>query len=359
MGNSFGKLFKLTSFGESHGKVIGGVIDGCPSNIEIDFDYIQNKLDRRKPGQSDITTDRKEDDKLEILSGVFENKTLGTPLAFIIKNKSFDSSTYKKNKDFYRPSHADYSYQKKYNIRDYRGGGRSSARETISRVVAGSIADIILRKYNVEIYSYVSKIYDFSLDLSYSNIDKETIEKNILRFPDNRKAEEIISFLKQVKNKGDSVGGEITTVVKGLEAGIGEPVFDKLNAKLANALMSINAAKSFKLGFQDKDISASLGSEVNDELISTDGKTKTNYSGGIQGGISNGNDLIFTTGFKPVSSIKIKQNMINSEGMRKEVKIEGKHDPCVVPRAVPIVESMTSMVILDYIFINNSRTIRK
>jgi len=354
-GNSFGNIFKLTSFGESHGTAIGGVIDGCPSNIEIDLTKIQLQLDRRKPGQSSITTDRKEDDKVEFISGIFEGKTLGTPIAFIIKNKDQKSDDYNKLKDVFRPSHADFTYQNKFGIRDYRGGGRSSARETAVRVVAGAIAEQILSKIGISIHAYVSKINSIELIKSYHEIDVNLIDSTIVRCPDDAIAKKMIALIEQTKFEGDSLGGRITCFAKGIPVGLGEPVFDRLNADLAKAMLSINAVKGFELGSGFDSISMK-GSEHNDE-IKSGGKTKTNFSGGIQGGISNGEDIYFNVAFKPVATIKKSQNTINQNNEEIKIEVDGRHDPCVVPRAVPIVEAMTALVILDHYLRNRTSRI--
>ena len=352
MGNTFGNLFRLTTFGESHGKYIGGVIDGCPSNIKIDFESIQNKLNRRKPGQSKITTQRKENDKVEFLSGIFEGKTLGTPIGFIIKNKDAKSKDYLHLKDTYRPSHADFTYQAKYGIRDYRGGGRASARETVCRVVAGAIAEQILNKKGIQLFAYVSSVGKIKLKKHYQDLDLSNTYNNIVRCPEISCANEMINEIKKVAKEGDTIGGEITAVVKNIPAGIGEPVFDKLSATLAKAMLSINAVHSFKYGFYNSDISSAKGSQVNDVLINSAGVTKTNFSGGIVGGISNGNDIYFTVSFKPVSTIMKDQKTINKDGNEIKIAGKGRHDACVVPRAVPIVESMMSLCLLDYYLLN-------
>jgi len=354
-GNSFGNIFKLTSFGESHGTAIGGVIDGCPSNIEIDLTKVQLQLDRRKPGQSSITTDRKEDDKVEFISGIFEGKTLGTPIAFIIKNKDQKSDDYNKLKDVFRPSHADFTYQNKFGIRDHRGGGRSSARETAVRVVAGEIAQQILSKIGISIHAYVSKINTIELTKSYDEIDVNLIDSTIVRCPDDSTAKKMIALIEQTKLEGDSLGGKITCFAKGVPVGLGEPVFDRINADLAKAMLSINAVKGFELGSGFDSISMK-GSEHNDEILSG-GKTKTNFSGGIQGGISNGEVIYFNVAFKPVATIKKSQNTINQDNEQVKIEVDGRHDPCVVPRAVPIVEAMTALVILDHYLRNQSSRI--
>lgn len=348
MSNTFGKIFKLTSFGESHGLAIGGVIDGCPAGLDINFEFIQQQLDRRRPGQSIITTTRDEKDKVEFLSGIFEGKTLGTPIGFIIKNKNQNSNDYIDIKTTFRPSHADFSYQKKYGIRDYRGGGRSSARETACRVVAGAIAQQLLSLKGVSIKAYVSQVKDIKVDKSYLDLDLSKIDDNIVRCPDLNIAKDMISLINKVRIDGDSLGGKITGVAINVPTGWGEPIFDKLHADLAKAMLSINAVKGFSYGLNDIDISECLGSEVNDIIENLDGKTQTNNSGGIQGGISNGNDIYFNVVFKPVATIMKKQQSVNNNGEVIIIEPKGRHDPCVVPRAVPIVESMTALVLVDH-----------
>ncbi len=357
MGNSIGNIFKLTSFGESHGLKIGGVIDGCPSGLTIDLKYIQEELDRRKPGQSKITTSRTEGDKVEFMSGIFEGKTTGTPIGFTISNKNYKTEDYDKIKDVFRPSHADFTYQEKYGLRDYRGGGRSSARETACRVVAGAVAKLILRSYNIEISAYVwsvGNIFANVDNLSFDDITNSK-EKNIVRCPDESVALKMIDFISDLKKKGNSVGGQIKCHIKGVPSGLGEPVFDKLHADLAKAMLSINAVKGFEYG-SGFEGSKMLGSEHNDEFESNNGKvtTKTNFSGGIQGGVSNGEEIYFKVAFKPVATILTKQNSVDKEKNNIEIKAEGRHDPCVVPRAVPIVESMTAMVIVDHLLRNRT-----
>ena len=353
MGNSFGKIFKLTTFGESHGPCIGGIIDGSPSNIDIDISKVQYDLDRRRPGQSKIVTQRKEDDKVEILSGLFQGKTTGTPIGFIIKNKDQKSKDYDHIKDIFRPSHADYVYEKKYGNRDYRGGGRSSARETACRVVAGSIAKQILK--NIKIVGFVKSVGSISLKSTYKNYNLIDSEKNIVRCPDENTAKKMEELIIKTRKNGDTVGGVVSCVVSGVPVGLGEPVFDKLHAELGKAMLSINAVKGFEYG-SGFDGTKMFGSKHNDQFDS-EGKTITNFSGGIQGGISNGMDIFFNVAFKPVATIMKSQKTINKDGDSKEMKGKGRHDPCVVPRAVPIVESMTALVILDNMLINNSNNI--
>ena len=343
-GNIFGSIFKLTTFGESHGPSIGGVIDGCPSGIEIDIGEIQKDLDRRKPGQSSIVTQRKEPDQVTFYSGIFEGKTTGTPIGFAIHNTNQKSKDYSHIKDSYRPSHADYVYDEKFGIRDYRGGGRSSARETASRVVAGAIAKQFLAP--VTINAYVSGVGALKLKSNPSEVDLSKIEDNIVRCPDSKMASEMESLIKNIRKEGNTIGGIVTCVIKNVPVGLGEPVFNKLHAELGKAMLSINAVKGFEygsgfMGTQKK------GSEHND-LFNSDGSTKTNYSGGIQGGISNGMDIYFNVAFKPVATIMQNQETINSKGEKVKMHGKGRHDPCVVPRAVPIVEAMAALVLADF-----------
>ena len=357
MGNSFGNIFKLTSFGESHGSSIGGIIDGCPSGLSIDLNFIQEELDRRRPGQSKITTSRIEGDKVVFMSGIFEGKTTGTPIGFTISNNNFKSEDYDKIKNVFRPSHADFTYQEKYGLRDYRGGGRSSARETACRVVAGAVAKLILKKYKIEISAYVlsvGNIFANEDNLSFDNITNSK-ETNIVRCPDKNAALKMIDFISEIKKKGNTVGGQIKCHVKGVPLGIGEPVFDKLHADLGKAMLSINAVKGFEYG-SGFEGSKMLGSDHNDEFESINGKVsiKTNFSGGIQGGLSNGEEIYFKVAFKPVATILTKQNSVDKEKNNVKIKAEGRHDPCVVPRAVPIVESMTAMVIVDHLLRNRT-----
>ena len=351
MSNKFGKIFTLTTFGESHGKAIGGIIDGCPANKDIDLSIVQFDLDRRKPGQSKIVTQRKESDKVEFLSGIFEGKTTGTPIGFIIVNKDQKSKDYDHIKNVFRPSHADFVYQKKYGIRDYRGGGRSSARETACRVVAGSIAKQILN--DISFNAFVSRVGDISISSNFSKVKFENIEKNLVRCPDLKKAKEMENLIKSVRKEGDTIGGVVSCIIKNVPVGIGEPVFDKLHAELGKAMLSINAVKGFEYGSGFAGVKMK-GSEHNDQY-EADESTKTNHSGGIQGGISNGMDIYFNVAFKPVATIMKDQKTIDSKGKETSISGKGRHDPCVVPRAVPIVEAMASLVILDMILINNSK----
>ena len=348
-GNSFGNIFKLTTFGESHGPALGGVIDGCPPGIKLDLDFIESEMQRRKPGQSSIVTQRKEEDSVQFYSGIFEGKTTGTPIGFLIHNKDQKSKDYSHIKDTYRPSHADFVYDKKYGHRDYRGGGRSSARETASRVVAGAIAKQILE--GIEITAHVSSVGEIKVDTHYSKLDFSSIENNPVRCADPKTAVEMESFIKQIRKEGDTVGGEVSCVIENCPIGLGEPIFDKLHAELGKAMLSINAVKGFEYG-SGFDGSKLKGSQHNDSFNS-DGKTETNNSGGIQGGISNGMDIYFNVAFKPVATIMKSQKTIDSNNNEVEMKGKGRHDPCVVPRAVPIVEAMAALVIVDYLLINN------
>jgi chorismate synthase len=354
MGNTFGKLFKLTSFGESHGSMIGGIIEGCPAGLEIDKDIIQKDLDRRKPGQSKVTSSRKEDDKVQLLSGIFEGKSTGTPIGFLIPNINSKSKDYSNIKDVFRPSHADYTYEEKYGLRDYRGGGRSSARETACRVVAGSIAKQLLNIYGVKISAYVSSIGNIFADEKKVDLNKD-YDSNIVRCPDPNASNKMINLITDLKSKGNTVGGQIKCVISGVEAGLGEPVFDKLHADLGKAMLSINAVKGFEYG-SGFNGSKMTGAEHNDEFIVENGNvsTKTNNSGGIQGGISNGEEIYFKVAFKPVATIMSKQNSIDKEKNNVELSVKGRHDPCVVPRAVPIVESMAAIVLADHLLRNRT-----
>ncbi|MBC2845156.1 chorismate synthase [Winogradskyella flava] len=349
-GNSFGKLFKLTTFGESHGPAIGGIIDGCPAGLKLDFEAIQNELDRRKPGQSKIVTQRKEPDTVEFYSGIFEGVTTGTPIGFVIHNTNQKSKDYSHIKDVYRPSHADYTYDKKYGVRDYRGGGRSSARETASRVVAGAVAKQMLN--NLKINAFTSSVGDIFLDKPYQDLDFSKIESNVIRCPDEASAEKMIAKVQEVKKQGDTIGGTITCVLQNVPVGLGEPVFDKLHAELGKAMLSINAVKGFEYG--SGFCGARMkGSEHNDKF-NKDGSTQTNLSGGVQGGISNGMDIYFRVAFKPVATTLQKQYTINSSGETVEMQGKGRHDPCVVPRAVPIVEAMAALVLADYMLLDKT-----
>ncbi len=349
-GNSYGNLFRLTTFGESHGEALGGVIDGCLPGIKLDLDAIQFEMFRRKPGQSSIVTQRKESDDVQFLSGIFEGKTTGTPIGFIISNTNQKTNDYSHIKDNYRPSHADYVYEKKYGIRDYRGGGRSSARETASRVVAGAIAKQMLPK--IKINAFVSSVGPIFLEKPYQDLDFSKIENNPVRCPDEASAAKMEEYIRDIKKQGDTVGGTVTCVIQNVPIGLGEPVFDKLHAELGKAMLSINAVKGFEFG--SGFCGAKMkGSEHND-LYNPDGTTKTNLSGGIQGGISNGMDIYFRVAFKPVATIMQKQELLDNKGTITEMNGKGRHDPCVVPRAVPIVEAMAAIVIADFYLINKT-----
>ncbi|MBW1296986.1 chorismate synthase [Aquimarina litoralis] len=352
-GNTFGNLFKVTTFGESHGPAIGGVIDGCPSGVALDLEAIQAELDRRRPGQSAIVTQRKEPDTVEFYSGIFEGVTTGTPIGFVIKNANQKSKDYSHIKDSYRPSHADYTYDQKYGIRDYRGGGRSSARETASRVVAGAIAKQVLS--GISFNAYVSGVGAIKLEKPHTELDFSLIESNIVRCPDADKATEMEQYIKQIRKEGDTVGGLVSCVISGVPVGLGEPAFDKLHAELGKAMLSINAVKGFEYG--SGFAGAELKGSMHNDLFNTDGTTKTNLSGGIQGGISNGMDIYFNVAFKPVATIMQDQETIDKDGNIVNMQGKGRHDPCVVPRAVPIVEAMAALVIVDYWLMN--RTIKK
>ncbi len=343
-GNSFGTLFKLTTFGESHGEALGGIIDGCPAGLEIDLEKIELEMARRKPGQSAIVTQRKEPDTVKILSGIFEGRTTGTPMGFVIENANQKSKDYSHIKDVYRPSHADFTYDQKYGNRDYRGGGRSSARETACRVAAGAIAKQLLA--NIQITAYTSAVGEIALERSYRELNLSEAEKNIVRCPDPEKAREMERYIKEIRSQGDTVGGVVECVIQNVPVGLGEPVFEKLHAKLGQAMLSINAVKGFEYGSGFAG-SRMKGSEHND-IFNEDSSTKTNFSGGIQGGISNGMDIYFKVAFKPVATLMQKQETINAEGEKVEMQGKGRHDPCVVPRAVPIVEAMAALVLADF-----------
>lgn len=355
MRNVFGNIFTLTSFGESHGEAVGGVIDGFPAGIEIDMDFLQNELDRRRPGQSHITTGRNEADKVEIISGVFEGKSTGCPIGFIVRNTNQHSNDYENMRSLFRPSHADYTYYNKYGVRDYRGGGRSSARITISRCVAGALAKLALKQLGISIQAYTSQVGNIALERDYKKYDLSLTEQNIVRCPDADKAKEMENLIAMVKKEGDTIGGTITCVVKGCPIGLGEPEFGKLHAALGNAMLSINAVKGFEYGEGFDGITA-RGSEQNDVFTSENGiiKTITNHSGGIQGGISNGEDIYFRIAFKPVATLLREQNTIDLKGNATTIKARGRHDPCVLPRAVPIVEAMTAITLLDYYLISKT-----
>lgn len=349
MGNSFGTVFKLTTFGESHGEAIGGIVDGCPAGLELDLEAIQHDMDRRRPGQSAITTQRKESDVVTFLSGIFEGKTTGTPIGFQIPNTNPKSKDYDHIKETYRPSHADYVYDQKYGFRDYRGGGRSSARETACRVVAGGIAKQLLK--NVTIHAYVSRVGEIGLEVPYEELDMNAIESNAVRCPHGPTAEAMEAYIRSIRKEGDTVGGIITCRIQNAPVGLGEPVFDKLHAQLGKAMLSINAVKGFEYG------SGFSGSEMrgsaHNDAFNADGSTKTNYSGGVQGGISNGMDIYFNVAFKPVATLLQAYDTIDKEGNPVQAQGRGRHDPCVVPRAVPIVEAMAALVLADFYLLKN------
>jgi len=353
--NTFGNIFRLTTFGESHGEAIGGVVDGMPAGIDIDLDFIQQELNRRRPGQSKITTSRQEADQVEILSGVFEGKSTGCPIGFLVRNTNHHSQDYENMRCLFRPSHADYTYYNKYGIRDHRGGGRSSARITISRCVGGAFAKLVLRQLGVSVQAYTSQVGPIALDRDYRKYDLSLTETNAVRCPDADKAREMEALITQLKADGDTIGGIITCVIKGCPIGIGEPEFGKLHAALGAAMLSINAVKGFEYGEGFDGVTA-RGSEQNDVFCSQEGHitTKTNHSGGIQGGISNGQDIYCRIAFKPVATILTEQETVDIEGNATTFKAQGRHDPCVLPRAVPIVESMAAMTILDYILLRKA-----
>lgn len=354
-GNSFGQLFKLTTFGESHGPVIGGVIDGCPPNLLIDDSFIKKEMDRRRPGQSTLTTERNESDHVEFISGLFEKKTTGAPIAFLIKNSDARSQDYEHLQTAYRPSHADYTYQQKYSLRDFRGGGRASARETAARVAAGAIAKQLLKLHSVSIQAYVSQIGHIKTTIPYQQLDIVTAEQNMARCPDQEAASKMIAFIEQTKKEGDSLGGIISCVIKNTPIGLGEPVFDKLHADLAKAMLSIHAVKGFEIG-SGFEAAGMKGSEHNDAFVLENNKvrTQTNYSAGIQGGISNGEDIYFKVAFKPTSTILKQQNSIDINGKPIIIEGKGRHDACIVPRAVAIVEAMAALVIADHLLRNKT-----
>ena len=350
--NTFGQIFRLTTFGESHGEAIGGVVDGMPAGIEIDIDFIQKELSRRRPGQSSITTSRKEPDEVELLSGVFEGRSTGCPIGFIVRNQNQHSSDYDNMRQLFRPSHADYTYYIKYGTRDHRGGGRSSARITISRCVAGALAKLALRQLGISIQAYTSQVGDIALERDYHLYDLSQTESNAVRCPDVEKAQQMIELIEQVKAEGDTIGGVITCVVKGCPPGLGEPEAHKLHADLGAAMLSINAVKGFEYGEGFAGVSQ-RGSEQNDIFL-PGFATKTNHSGGIQGGISNGQDIYFRVAFKPVATLLQQQNTVDIHGQATTLTARGRHDPCVLPRAVPVVEAMTAMTIFDHFLLNKT-----
>jgi chorismate synthase len=354
-GNTFGSAFRITTFGESHGKAIGVIIDGCPAGLDIDETFIQSELDRRRPGQSKIVTQRDESDTAQILSGVFEGKSTGHPISIVIYNEDQRSKDYSHIADKYRPSHADYTYQMKYGVRDYRGGGRSSARETAARVAAGAVAKMLLRTAGIEVNAYVSQVGTLKTPKSYKELDFNEIESTPVRCPDLETAKKMIELIQEVKKSGDTIGGIVTGVVKGCPVGLGEPAFDKLHADLAKAMLSINAAKGFEYGSGFEGIEL-RGSAHNDAFYTEGGvvKTRTNHSGGVQGGISNGEDIYFKVAFKPVATIIMAQESVNQTLESVEVTGRGRHDPCVLPRAVPIVEAMTALVLADHLLRNRN-----
>ena len=347
-GNSFGSVFKLTTFGESHGMAIGGVIDGCPAGVPIDFDKIQQEMDRRKPGQSKIVTQRKEPDVVEFLSGIFDGVTTGMPIGFVIKNTNQKSKDYTHIKDVFRPSHADFTYSAKYGQRDYRGGGRSSARETASRVVAGAVAKQFLS--SISITAYTSSVGNISLGKNHQDLDLSKTESNMVRCPDVAVAEAMIEKIREIRKEGDTIGGTVSCVIKNVPVGLGEPVFDRLHAQLGKAMLSINAVKGFEYGSGFEGVK--MKGSIHNDAFNSDGTTKTNNSGGIQGGISNGMDIYFTVAFKPVATVMQSQDTIDKDGNLVKMVGKGRHDPCVVPRAVPIVEAMTALVLADFVLLN-------
>ncbi|PYK22135.1 MAG: chorismate synthase [Verrucomicrobia bacterium] len=357
MGNTFGQLFRVTTFGESHGGGIGVVIDGCPPRIEITEAQIQQELDRRRPGQSKLTTQRKEEDRCEILSGVFEGKTLGTPIAIVVRNKDARPEDYSDIARKFRPSHADYTYQAKYGIRNWQGGGRASARETVGRVAAAAIAKRILSNFyaDFDIVGYVTQIHGITAKIDRSILTMKDVEKNVVRCPDTAAAKRMISLIEQIRDEGDSIGGVVECVARGIASGLGEPVFDKLEADLAKAMLSIPAAKAFEIG-SGFAATRMRGSEHNDAFEVRGGKirTKTNYSGGVQGGISNGEDIYFRVAFKPPATIALQQETVTSSKQRTDLTARGRHDPCVLPRAVPIVEAMAALVLCDHALRQNA-----
>ena len=358
MRNTFGNIFTLTTFGESHGEGVGGVIDGMPAGIAVDLDFIQSELDRRKPGQSKITTSRAEGDKVEILSGVFEGRTTGCPIGFLVRNTNQHSHDYENVRNVFRPSHADFTYTQKYGLRDHRGGGRSSARETISRVVGGAFAKLALRQLSIDVTAYTSQVGDIAIGRNYHQFDFTEIEKNPVRCPDPEAAKRMEELILSVKADGDTIGGVITCVIKGCPVGLGEPAFGKLHAALGGAMLSINAVKGFEYGEGFAGVTQ-RGSEQNDIFFNDNGaiSTRSNHSGGIQGGISNGQDIYFRVAFKPVATLLREQPTVDKEGNETMLEVKGRHDPCVLPRAVPVVEAMAAMTILDYYLINNTITI--
>ncbi|HCJ46493.1 MAG TPA: chorismate synthase [Prevotella sp.] len=355
MRNTFGNIFTLTTFGESHGEAVGGIVDGMPAGIEVDMDFIQHQLDRRRPGQSQITTQRKEPDHVELLSGVYQGKTTGTPIGFMVRNTNQRSSDYNNMVDLFRPSHADYTYYNKYGLRDPRGGGRSSARITISRCVGGALAMLALQQLGITIQAYTTQVGDIKLEDDYTHYDLSQIDSNIVRCPDLEKAQQMEALIREVKADGDTIGGVIACVIKGCPVGLGEPEFDKLHAQLGAAMLGINAVKGFEYGLGFDGVSQ-RGSQQNDVFVADHGQitTSTNNSGGIQGGISNGQNIYFRVAFKPVATLLRSQNTVDANGCATVLQAKGRHDPCVLPRAVPIVESMAAMVLLDNYLLNKT-----
>lgn len=353
--NTFGNIFTLTTFGESHGEAVGGVVDGMPAGIDIDVNFIQSELRRRRPGQSKITTSRNEPDQVEILSGVFEGKSTGCPIGFMVRNTNQHSQDYENMRCLFRPSHADYTYYQKYGVRDHRGGGRSSARITISRCVGGALAKLALKHLGISVQAYTSQVGDIELELDYHKYDLALTETNVVRCPDLEKARQMEELITKVKEEGDTIGGVITCVIKGCPVGVGEPEFDKLHAVLGAAMLGINAVKGFEYGEGFAAVRC-RGSQLNDVFINKDGKiaTITNHSGGIQGGISNGEDIYFRVAFKPVATLLMEQDTVDLEGNPTKLTARGRHDPCVLPRAVPIVEAMAAMTILDHYLLNKT-----
>ena len=358
MGNTFGKLFRLTTFGESHGKALGAILDGCPAGLALDLEKIRAEMQRRKPGQSKITTQRKEEDEIELLSGVFEGKTTGTPIGILIPNEDQKSKDYAHIVDAFRPSHADYTYFEKYGHRDHRGGGRSSARETAARVAGGAIAKQLLATKGITIQAYVSQVGEIRLEKHYTALNLDLAEDNIVRCPDPELAETMIAHIDQVRKDRDTIGGIVSCVIKNCPPGLGEPVFDRLHAELGKAMLSINAVKGFEYGSGFEGVTL-RGSQHNDAFVQQDGKihTLTNHSGGIQGGISNGEDIYFRVAFKPVATLMQDQSSVNTAGESVTVSGKGRHDPCVVPRAVPIVEAMAALVLADYLLLSKTNNL--
>lgn len=359
MRNTFGNIFTLTTFGESHGAAVGGVVDGMPAGIDIDIDFIQSELNRRRPGQSSITTSRKEADQVELLSGVFEGKSTGCPIGFVVRNTNQHSADYENLRNLFRPSHADFTYNTKYGVRDHRGGGRTSARITIARCVGGALAKLVLKQLGISVQAYTSQVGNIALNRDYHLYDLSLTESNAVRCPDPEKALQMEQLISQVKAEGDTIGGIISCVIKGCPVGLGEPEFDKLHAALGKAMLSINAVKGFEYGEGFAGVTA-RGSEQNDVFLPNGHggvTTRTNHSGGIQGGLSNGQDIFFRVAFKPVATILQSQQTVNRQGEAVTFKAQGRHDPCVLPRAVPVVEAMAAMTVLDFYLLNRTVTL--